>query len=86
MQKQKRHGKITQKDLSSLEKFKSWLKKNIGIYKFERDISNQDLLIYFDYIENKIREFKKDDSKLFWLKLIRSLRKRFEVMKDLEKE
>lgn len=84
MQTQNRYGKLQQKDLSSLANLKAWLKDNISIYKFEKDVGDQDLLIYIDYIENKVREYQGEIDKRFWLKLIRQLRERMRVIKETE--
>lgn len=83
MQKQKRHGKLYQKDLSSLAEFKSWLKQSIGFYKFEDDVSDGDLLIYFDYIENEVRSSQENIDQIFWLRLIRELKEKLRVIKEV---
>lgn len=83
MQKQKRYDFLPLTALSSLAALKSWLKENISFYRFEKEISESDLLIYFDYIENKVRESQEID-RVFWLKLIRGLREKLRVVKNEE--
>ena len=82
MQKQKRHGELPLRSLSSLTEFKAWIRQNISFYDLKEDVSTEDLLIYFDYIENKIRETQEKIDQSFWLKLVRGLRERLRVTEE----
>lgn len=68
---------ITLDNLSSLYSTKEWIRENISAFK-DKDISNKNMLIFFDYLRDNI--FDSDlDNKNEWLKRIISLRERMSI-------
>lgn len=68
---------ITLDNLSSLYSAKEWIRENISTFK-DKDISNENMLIFFDYLRDNI--FDSDlDNKNEWLKRIISLKERMSI-------
>jgi len=82
-QEEKKYQELTGLDVSSVPKFRSWIKEKLeNFYKDqEKDIPKEHLLLFFDYINNKIIESKDipTESKKSWLKQIRKMQKTLEI-------
>lgn len=74
---QNRLSKLEQNILLSSASFKSWLKDNMSVY-VNKPIPDEHLLIYLDYIEEKVRENEQID-RADWLKTIKELREKIRV-------
>lgn len=75
---QNRKAKLKQEDLVSGVAFKNWVKECIDLYQ-NNEIPDSHLLIYLNYIEEKVRKNDKIDQRI-WLKTIKELKEKIEVV------
>ena len=82
MQKKQSFKELYLKDLESTSSFEDWVKKSLNFkYQDNEEISKEHLIIYLDYIENKIKEVSKEIDYTHWVKTIIDLRKRIDLIK-----
>ncbi len=74
-----RFKELTSADIASVTALKSWVSEGMTHY-LNRDIPDEDLLIFIDYLESKIRETSEEIDKRFWLSQLENLRKRIGAM------
>ncbi len=77
MQRPDRLTNIELRDLTGSIPFQNWIKENLKLHE-ELSVSNEHLLIYLDYIEEKVRGNQELDRTL-WLKTVKELRERIKV-------
>jgi hypothetical protein len=75
---QNRIAQLKHEDLVSGVSLKNWLKENLHAYT-NKDVPDEHLLIYVDYIEGKVRENDSIDKRI-WLKTIGELKERIEAV------
>ena len=79
---QNRLSRIQHEDIISSAAFKNWLKSNMSVY-VNKEIPNEHLLIYLDYVEERIRENNKID-RAAWLHTAKELREKIKVISENE--
>ena len=78
-----RYQKITPKDLTSPHAFKLWIQNNLEHLYVGKNIINEHLLIYLDYVEQVIRKSNQID-RPFWMEIIRKLNADLKSIKKVE--
>jgi hypothetical protein len=78
MQRPDKTGDIQIRDLTGTVPFKNWLKSSLKMGE-DDDISKEHLLIYLDYIEQKVFDNESLEREV-WAKVIRDLRERINVL------
>lgn len=80
MQTTNKIEKLKQTDLQSPDNFRQWIKKNLNNLYQEKEVLDEHLLIYLDYIEKTISEIREID-RPYWLKVVRELKSNLESIK-----
>lgn len=77
-----RYQPITHKDLINPNVFRQWIKKNLEHLYIRKNIPNEHLLIYLDYIKSIISKAPVDVP--FWMDMVRKLESDIKSIKNVE--
>ncbi len=87
MQKKQNFKELSIKDLESTAAFEKWIKESLNFkYQDSDEIPKDHLIIYLDYIENKVKESQESIDKKYWFKMMIELRKRINLIKEDKNE
>lgn len=78
-----RNQKITQADLIKPNAFRNWIKNNLEHLYVRKNIPNDHLLIYLDYVKGVIGKSKDVDVPT-WMDLIRKIESEIKSIKKVE--
>jgi hypothetical protein len=70
-------------DLKTPQAFRTWITQKMEHLYENKEIPNDHLLIYLDYVERVVSESGEIDNP-FWLKLVRQLRSNLKTLKRVE--
>jgi len=80
-----RFQKLELSDIRSVNSFRIWIKNSLGNIYANKEVPNEHLLIYLNYVEEVVNN-KENIDKVLWLKQLRKLESDIISLNKVEKQ